>query len=101
MVAVVVEADDFGRQSCSRQRWTKIITDEIGLFFRGHYHTGRVLRIFRLVLWRQSVNVDALGLHALKILHPVVSVGLIAFLLERTTLYIIVVLHPSRSGPGG
>ena len=69
------------------------------LLRRLHHHAGSVLRIQRLVLDGDGIDVYALRLHALQVLDEVASIGIVVFRLQCAALGIVVGLHPRRRGP--
>lgn len=77
MVTFVVEADDPSVQSACQQRRTQVLADEVRLLGRGHEHAGRVVGVFRFILWSKGCDRDAVCFHPFQVEHPVSGVRVI------------------------
>ena len=78
-VGIVIVQEYLCQNSRMLERWYEILRDECIFLRSQHSHARRVLWIQWLVLYRDGVNPDAFGLHALDVFHQVVSIGSVIF----------------------
>ena len=106
VVVIMVEAINLCRDACMGKGWGELV-DERSLLGPGHVEAGTIALIERLILRRDGINGDALGLECLDETHKIVGVCLVMVGIERAARPRIVAnavgealhLHPLRARP--